>query len=45
MKAYLKSNAVACRGSAPIPYLWQITILMISVIGHLHTQETKQTQA
>ena len=46
MKAYLESNVAACRrGSAPVPQLWQITIPTISVMGHLHMQETKQTQA
>ena len=43
MKAYLESNAVVCRrGGAPVPSPWQITILTISVIGHLHMQETNR---
>ena len=46
MKAYLESNAVVCRrDGAPVPSPWQITALTISVIEHLHMQETKQTQA
>ena len=46
MKAYLESNAVVCReGSAPVPLLRQITILMLVAIKQLHTQETQKTQA
>ena len=43
MKAYLESNTVVCRrGGAPVSSPWQIIILIISVIGHLHMQETTE---
>ena len=46
MKAYLKSNTVVYReDGAPVSLLQQITILLLAAIEHLHTQETRQTQA
>ena len=45
-KAYLESNTIVCReGDAPVTLLWQVTILTLIAIEHLHTQETQQTQA
>ena len=40
-KAYLESNAIFRReDNAPVSLLQQITILLLTAIEHLHTQET-----